>query len=143
MKTENEFNALLSKKLKSMSPHIHYIKASDKFTIGVSDFIIWGGGGNSLVMESKFVKEIPGPNAKLLKHPFSGSQKTFLESVALTKNQAFGLVGVHSWKEMYLIPQPLVKCNWTVSEFQELIKNPEVESVDFGNILKLLLRLWV
>lgn len=117
MKTENDFNAYLSKELRRLSPGLHFVKASDKFTVGIADFLLWRGS-RSAAMETKFVREIPGDNALLLKHEFGGAQATFLESIGLTGNGAFGLVGIGSVGTMYLIPWKNLKPNWKVSEFK-------------------------
>lgn len=118
--TENDFNSeVLSKGLRRLSPEVHYYKASDKFTVGVSDYIIWGWG-QSAVLESKFVAEWPGPNRELLKHEFKGAQTTFLESVALTKNRAWGCIGIGEEKKIYVFSHLQIPPggNWKTSQFQ-------------------------
>ena len=70
MRNENAFNAWLSKELRSLhSKGFHHAKISDKFTAGVSDFLIWGLG-KSVVIESKYVKEFPKDTSDLLEHTF-------------------------------------------------------------------------
>ncbi|NDG28273.1 MAG: hypothetical protein EB120_13995, partial [Proteobacteria bacterium] len=75
MKNENEFNAALSKALRRLQPRVFMIKASDKFTIGISDFLIFGFG-KTLALECKYAREWPSDKAQLLKHPFTGEQQT-------------------------------------------------------------------
>ena len=119
--TENDFNAELSKHLRKMTPEVHYIKASDKFTVGISDFLLWHKGTCAAV-ESKYVREWPRPSANLLKHAFTGPQVTFLESVALTKNKAYGLIGVGEEQKMYLVNWVQIppSGNWTTRQFIEM-----------------------
>lgn len=121
MKTENDFNRYLSKELSKFHPHIHHFKASDKFTAGVSDFILWGRG-TSLALEVKFIKDFPKGNGQLLKHPFTGAQKTFMESIELAHHTACGLIAVGANKSMYLVPHEVIpeNGNWTWLEFNKL-----------------------
>lgn len=117
MKNENAFNAFLSKELRKLQPKgYHYVKASDKFTVGISDFIIWGRG-RSVALESKFISKIPSEGSKLLQHTFSGAQVTFLESIGLSGNRAFGLVATDLL--IYLVPWDKMPSggNWEVTEF--------------------------
>lgn len=120
MKDENAFNAHLSKELKKLerpgADFTFYMKAADKFRSGVSDFIIWRRS-LSIAIESKFTKLIG--NGLLLSHPFSGPQLTFLESIALSGNEAYGLVGIGEEKAMYLIPYKQIprEGNWQSSDF--------------------------
>jgi len=123
MRNENQFNAWFSKELRTLhSKGYFHLKASDKFTVGVADFIVWGKG-NSSVMEVKYIKSLPKPGCKLLDHTFTGPQVTFLESIGLSGNAAYGLVAVGDkedgklylimWKDM---PE---SGNWEVSDFLE------------------------
>lgn len=100
MKNENEFNAKFGKELRKFR-NLHHYKASDKFTIGVPDFTIWCSGF-SVALEMKFVKEWSA--GKLIKsHEFTGPQVTFLESVGLTRNLAFGGVYNDTTQELFFI----------------------------------------
>ena len=102
MRTENEMNGKLSTWMKSLWPEYRHFKASDKYQVGVPDFILWGNG-KSCVLESKFIPSIPTKGKSWLKHPFSAPQKNFMRSVVKTGNIAFGLVGVKETKRMMLI----------------------------------------
>ena len=122
MRNENAFNAWLSKELRTLhSKGFHHAKISDKFTAGVSDFLIWGLG-KSVVIESKYVKEFPKDTSDLLEHTFSGAQITFLESIGLTGNRAFGLIAVGDRKggSLFLIPWKEIpdSGNWKVADFK-------------------------
>lgn len=119
MKNENEFNAALSKSLRRLQPSVFIIKASDKFTIGISDFLIFGFG-KTLALECKYVREWPSDKALLLRHPFTGEQQTFLESMQLSGHAAFGLVAVGETKEMFLIPGSRIPRdgNWDTGSFK-------------------------
>jgi len=118
MKTEGDLNGEISSWLRKMSPKIHYLKVADKYSLGISDFIIWGDGKNAAV-ESKFVLIPPGPNVLLLKHPFSGKQITFLESIYLTGNRSWGLVYINETSLFYLIQYTRIpeKGNWKTGAF--------------------------
>jgi len=123
MKDENAFNASLSKRLKRLEKKPNftlYIKPADKFREGISDFLIFRSG-KTLALETKFVGDWPSDKALLLKHEFSGAQQTFLESMVLSGNLAFGLVAVDSEKKMFLIPQHGIpeSGNWNTGYFKE------------------------
>ena len=122
MRDEKAFNSHLSKCFKAMErpgeDFTFYMKAADKFRSGVSDFLLWRRG-YSIALETKFVKKLGGDSSLLLKHVFSGPQRTFLESVALSGNEAFGLVAVDEARTMYLIPSEEIpeSGNWKTHEF--------------------------
>lgn len=119
---ENNFNAWLSKELRTMHGRgFHHVKISDKFTAGISDFIIWGMN-SSVVIESKYISELPQKDStKLLTHPFEGDQQTFMESVSLTGNRAFGLVAIgdKTRGSLFLIENKVIppSGNWKTKDF--------------------------
>jgi hypothetical protein len=119
MKGENDFNGQLSKEFRQLKG-LHHVKVADKFTIGISDFLIWIEG-TSIALETKFVKEWPKGHLKLLQHEFTGPQQTFLESIALTGNRAFGLVYVDCVRQSFIIPWNQIpkEGNWHTEEFKQ------------------------
>ena len=139
MKTEGNFNSHLSKQFKKLAPDVHYLKASDRFAVGVSDFLVFGKG-KTLAIESKFVNTVPGDNVRLLNHEFTGPQLTFLESMELAGCRALGLVGIKEFGRMYLIERRFLKNNWKVREFLELL--PEFAEYEFKEVPKMLWDLW-
>ena len=138
MKTENDFNGALSKKIRALGSGTFSFKASDKMTVGVSDFLIWRGG-MTLALESKFIASTPSLKAQLLQHPFSGAQLTFLESLALSGNKAFGLVGIEDKKMMYLIPWDQIPAsgNWKTADFFSHYEGYTLKWLDVGKLLSL------
>jgi len=119
MKNENDFNRYLSKEFSKRSPELHYLKASDKFTAGVSDFLLWHAG-RSAALECKFVSTWPSDKANLLKHTFTGAQKTFLESITLAHGRGVGLVAVGSEKMFYVFREAHIPTNgnWKTGDFR-------------------------
>ena len=118
MKTENEFNAYLSKKFRATNATA-VLKVCDKITPGIPDFLIWRGT-RSLAIESKFVAKLPKKRtAQLLKHTFSGPQLTMLETLSIGGAITYGLVGIGETKLMYLIPRDKIPMcgNWDVEGF--------------------------
>lgn len=118
---ENSFNAYLSKEFRTRHNRLgmFHVKASDKFTAGVSDFLLWGRGV-AAGLETKFVKTINRKGGTLvLDHTFTGPQLTFLESLILSGSRAYGLVAVEDDKKMFLFNSQLLpeSGNWTVDEF--------------------------
>lgn len=119
MRNENAYNAYLSKELRKLhSEGLYHTKTSDRFTAGISDFLIWWKG-KSIALEVKFIKEFT-TKGDLLAHPFTGAQLTFLESIHFSGNNAYGLVAVGSEKRMYAIPWSTIPINgnWINDEFR-------------------------
>lgn len=119
MKNEHEFNSYLAKEFRKLTPDLKCLKASDKFSIGVSDFLLWYRS-KSVAMECKFIKAFPKkPTTDVLSHKFEGPQYSFLQQISMTGSHSYGLVGVASEKKMYLIPiYSLHKDgNYTLAEF--------------------------
>lgn len=133
MKNENEFNAELSKRLKRLRPVVHAYKVCDRFTEGVSDFIIWIKS-TSIGVESKFVSKLPKNDGLVLaKHPFTGPQITFLDNLLLTGNKGVGLVGIEERGLMYIIPSEVIppSGNWKLSYFDSMnFKSVPILDVD-------------
>ena len=119
MKNEGEFNMHLSKDFKRRQPELYALKVADKFSIGISDFLLFYVG-TCIGMEVKLIKDWPiRKTTKIMTHPFAGGQRTFLESIKLTRNDGFGLVGVDSERRMYCIPMLKIpeSGNWTHQDF--------------------------
>jgi hypothetical protein len=124
MKTEGDFNAYLSKELRRFTPKVAVLKIADKFTTGISDFLIWANG-RSLALESKFITELPTrATTKILSHPFSGAQTTFLETINLAGSISYGLIAIDSEKKFYLIYHSFIPQdgNFTRQQFEETPK---------------------
>lgn len=85
-------------------------------------------------MEVKYISELPSMKAKLLKHPFEGDQQTFMESVVITGNKAFGLVALGDKKNgrLYLIQAGDIPAdgNWNTEDF---LKNQPKREYHWGN----------
>lgn len=121
MKNENQFNAYLSKEFRARHNRlkIYHMKASDKFTAGVADFLLWGNS-YSCGLETKFIDAIPKKdNTLLLEHPFTGTQLTFLESLRIAGSGNYGLVAVKDTSTMFLINGIHLPelGNWSAREF--------------------------
>ena len=132
MKTEGDFNAALSKQFRKAG--IFAIKVADKFTIGISDFLILHNSV-TLALECKFISEWPSDRAQLLKHPFTGEQLTFMESVRLAGHRAIGLVAVKEAGKMILIESQAIpeSGNWNTGDFRGMsrISVPWLETQPF------------
>ena len=120
MKIEGDFNAFLSKDFKRYAPKVAALKIADKFTVGISDFIIWANG-RTLAMETKFILALPArPSTLILPHAFSGAQRTFLETMDFVKNMAYGCIGINEEQSFYLIEHKLIppNGNFTREQFE-------------------------
>lgn len=125
MKSEHALNSHLAKLMRRKSPELKYLKTSDKFAIGISDFLLWWDGPcrhHSAAIEVKFIKEYPKRGgSKLLSHPFSGVQISYLHQMACAASHAYGLVGVDCEKLMYVVPYKEIPepGNWANHMFQQ------------------------
>lgn len=121
MKSENDFNRYLSKQFKAMRGLVH-IKTADKYTPGVSDFLLWSGGKGAF-LETKFIRKMPRVTANLLKHPFSSKQVSFLKGMTNVAGcPAWGAVGVFEEKRIYCLPSWMIpfEGNWKVVDFLKM-----------------------
>lgn len=102
MKTENEFNAFVTKQIQKLGSSYKAIKASDRFHIGISDWLIYHDG-KAIAVESKFVKKIP-KSGKLLGHTITGPQITFLKTMELAGTRGFVIIGFGELGQIAVIP---------------------------------------
>ena len=119
MNTENQFNTYLGKELMKLSTTVDFMKASDKYQVGVSDFLLWSEGV-STVLEVKFIKEWPKrESSKILSHIFSGPQLTFMHRKEVVGTKAFGLIYHKGEDTMYLIRSTIIpeSGNWSMGDF--------------------------
>jgi hypothetical protein len=120
---EDAFNAYISKELGRLTPHTAKLKMAEKYHIGVPDFCVWRGG-RSVVFECKFIPGIIKPG-KLLKHPFTGTQLTFLQALIRAGVPSFGVIGCGINATMWLLPANLITShgNWVAEDFWAATKN--------------------
>ena len=124
MKTEGEFNAYLSKQLKKYNPQVASVKIADKFQVGISDFLIWANS-KSLALETKHIMDLPErKTTKILTHPFSGAQLTFLETISLAGSMGYGLISIDSEQRFYVIHYKDIPSdgNFTRAQFEAVTK---------------------
>jgi len=124
VRTENELNSLLSRELKKVE-QLHgtvSLKTSDRFQVGISDFLIWHND-TSIGIESKFTKSLPKKDGLVLSRPFTGPQRTWLSRMSRTGCGGFGLVGIDSLKTAYVFHRAHIpeSGNWTKSEFEKAL----------------------
>ena len=138
---ENLFNAGLSKKIRVRGNHYKAMKFSDRFKIGVSDWIIFHEG-LSVCLEAKAIQGLPDkPSTKVLKHTFEGPQLTFFKEMELANISAWGLVARLDLRKMLLIPAQKIppSGNFTRLEFETLYReNPYFDFDDVQGMLDLL-----
>jgi len=117
--TETNINKYLSRKLRTLRPKTYHIKIADKYTIGISDFLIWHLGC-TIALEMKYIDDYPSEHSKLLTHIFTGSQLTFLEDMELAQNISVGGVCVNSEKRVYIMSLEDIppEGNWITREFR-------------------------
>lgn len=148
MRTENDYNAFLSKELRKRMDHLRFIKASDKHIGGVPDFIMWSDG-TSRGFETKFINDFPKTErGKILSHVFKPKQITFLSDMQKTANYGFGGIFCKATGFLYVMSVESIPedGNWTNGDFQALVHSGEVvlfEKSDIDGLLKYLFYLEV
>jgi len=117
MKTENEFNAFVTKQIQKLGSAYKAIKASDRFHIGISDWLIYHDG-KAIAVESKFIKKKP-KSGKLLGHTITGPQITFLKTMELAGTRGFVIIGIDEICQIAVIPSDKIPKdgNYNVKEF--------------------------
>lgn len=118
MNDEHDFNKVVSSFLDKKAPNLTFIKSSDKYTIGIPDFIVWADG-TSYVFESKFIQKMPmREKSKILAHKFKGPQYTFLQRIKRAGCLAIGLIAVKEEERIYVINNVPKSGNFTLEEFR-------------------------
>lgn len=110
MRNENEFNSFLTRHFRKHSKRMKAIKSCDRFTPGVSDFLLWFTSGVSSALESKYIDDFVKDDKKntLTKHPFTPAQINFLRDLDGKGCKAYGIVAVKDLKKMFLLPFSLI-----------------------------------
>ena len=120
MKNEHQLNAYLTLAIKGLGNYM-YLKTSEKYLAGVSDFLVWHKG-MGLALEVKLCKGKKTEKQKLLGHPFSSKQLSFLHGFNyIGGGHAFGLVGMAEEKRLYPVrwDDMPTSGNWKYGEFVE------------------------
>jgi len=124
MRTENDFNAYLSKEFRKTVPTVHFSKVSDKHIAGIPDFLLWSSS-TSRGLESKMISGFPktGRGRVLTKHPFTPKQLSYMSHMEKTGNHAFGVIYCKENNFMYVVRRNHIpeSGNWTKAEFQEAV----------------------
>jgi hypothetical protein len=131
---ENLFNAALSKKIKLLGKSYLALKFSDRFKIGLSDWIIFHEG-LSVCLEAKAIQSLPEKaTSKVLGHTFAGPQLTFFRDMDLVSVSCWGLVARLDLRKMLLIPASKLPAsgNFTKREFETLYR--ELPVFDFDDV---------
>jgi hypothetical protein len=118
MSSEGDFNSDLAKELKKYRPQVFSVKSSDKYTAGISDFLLWGNGksvGLEVKLSHQGLDDFNKPKKPMLVHTFSPGQMLFLRHIRATGNQAYGLVVCKPHKSMFLVDTPLINTTGNVS----------------------------
>ena len=140
MKNEGDLNRYLTKEIKKI-PHVMMVKASDKYTPGISDFLLWKDGKGAF-LETKFISHIPSTNKNLLKHAFSPKQVSFLRGMTNVAGcPSWGAVAVGEDRKIYCIPSWELpeEGNWKTEEFVKLKSDllgipPKIKTFGFSEI---------
>lgn len=118
MDSEHEFNAYITKTIKKMGTDYKIIKTSDRFKLGLADWLLIHKG-RAIAIESKFIKKV-GLRGGLLSHPLSPVQYSFLKSIELAGGLSYVLLGIRDSNEMLCFDYRALKGgNMKVKEFHE------------------------
>ena len=99
-----------------------YLKTSEKYMAGVSDFLVWQEG-IGLAMEVKMAKKRlvnKEARGKLLAHPFSSKQISFLKGFSkIGGGKAWGVVCLSDLKRIYPVKWDEIPAsgNWDAGDF--------------------------
>lgn len=116
MKNEHEFNAYITKTVKKLGTDYKIIKASDRFKLGVPDWLIIHEG-RVVALESKFIKSVPS-RGKLLDRQVTMPQVSFMKSIVLAGGRSFVIVGIQEIREFIVAPYVVFnEGNITVDEY--------------------------
>jgi len=124
VKTEGEFNAWMSKEYKRRSSQgVYALKVSDRFQVGIADFIVWRNG-KSVAHENKAISDFPKTDKLILKHVFDGAQTTWLETFELAGNRSYGIIVVLKLGKFYVFDRKHIPLsgNFKMSEFDAIPK---------------------
>jgi len=101
MNTENDFNGYITKEIRKLGTDYKAIKLSDKFKIGLPDWIMFYRG-QAVAVESKFVRRLP-KRGKVLKHPVTGPQISYLSSLSMAGVTCKVIVGAAFDSHIYVL----------------------------------------
>lgn len=121
MKTENDFNKYLTAQFKKIK-WLKYVKTADKYTPGISDFMLWAQGKGAF-LETKLIKKTPKEESLLLKHPFSSKQVSFLRGMTSVAGcPAWGAIGILEEKVICCVPSWMIPMegNWRTVDFLKM-----------------------
>lgn len=119
MSTEHGLNAKIAKTIKSKFPDLEYIKTSDKYQAGLSDFFIFGVRFVTF-LEVKYIEDLPARNTSmLLKHPFTREQMAFFRRMSRLGHPCYGAIGCGEGKKVFLVPYKHIpkEGNWELVDF--------------------------
>lgn len=141
MRTENDFNAYLSKEFRKRVPELHFSKLSDKHIAGIPDFVLWHRS-TSRGLECKMITDFPKTDKGrvLTKHPFTLKQLSYMGFMEKTGNHAFGLIYCKKDNSMYLARRNRIpdSGNWTYAEFKKAVDDGEFKVFPKEQITELL-----
>lgn len=140
MKTENDFNAYLTKEIRKLGTDYRAVKLCDRFKIGLADWLMFYKG-KPVALEAKFVKTLPKTKAKkVLGHPITGPQISFLVGMELAGVRGFAIVASSSDSMMRLIPTHEIPPtgNFTLEEFLKLTETRSCKISDINILMEML-----
>jgi len=132
MATENDFNAKVTDAIRKMGTSYKAMKVSDRFKSGCADWLIFHCG-LAVAVEAKYAQSLP-KKGKVLKHPVTGPQRTFLKTMGAANIPGWVILGLADYRKIVAVPLSLLPPdgNWTRAEIDELLLNPYCYS--FGEV---------
>lgn len=138
MRTEHQLNAHITTVLKKTG--FMYLKTSEKYMAGVSDFLVWKDG-IGLAMEVKMAKKRLTNNTaigKLLGHPFSSKQISFLKGFSkIGGGKAWGVIYLPTLKRVYPVRWSEIpdSGNWSTKDFFDNHGNTFVDFMEIKDLM--------
>jgi penicillin-binding protein-related factor A (putative recombinase) len=136
MKNEAAFSRQL-KKLANRIPYLSFLKLSDKYKVGLSDYLVIFKGQASFI-ECKFKESLKGT----IKYSFTPAQKAFFITQSQAGARCFGLIWVEEVRRMFLLPGDVV-LKTQAKEYADLLETyGDSYQLSSEGLLKLLERVY-
>jgi hypothetical protein len=138
MKNEDAFNAKLGKEIrKRVDSGTYCLKMAEKFHIGIADFQLVRAG-QTVVFEAKFIAQpLPARATKVLKHPFTGPQITYLRGMNNAGAKTYGVIGMNDTKMIKVLPSHMIPAggNWSLEDWGTFHHN--IRLYDFWDVVEM------
>lgn len=138
MRNENDFNAYLTKEIRKLGTDYKAIKLADKFRIGMPDWLMFYKG-LAVGVEAKFIRGKPKKDtSKLLAHPVTAPQISYMKSLELAGVKCKVLIGSALDAKIRVISFPDLPetGNYSLGEFEALHESCLCKFTDVDSLVE-------